>query len=142
MKTPKQLTPASIRALRRIKAHILQEPKRFAMGFWSWQKAESPYPKPPSGPNAWNGGNPYEAQSVPQCGTVACIGGWSELLGLGGILHPNLLWPLISVDRWPEPLKAKYKKARTPSGRAKLAGQAIEEFIKLDGEWGLGANLV
>lgn len=55
----------AVSILRRVKRHILVEPKRIAMAYWRLNKDETPY-APEKG---W-----------PKCGTVACIGGWVETL--------------------------------------------------------------
>jgi hypothetical protein len=141
----RRLTPAKIKALRKVKAHILQEPKRFAMGLWTSDHLVALRYDPRTSPplediklrgNQWNDFNQHEMKTLPSCGTVACIGGWLELLGGENLFSYDILWPLFSVERWPERLRRRYKKAQTPSKRAFLAGRALDEFIQLDGHWG------
>lgn len=62
----KRLSPKAIALLRRVKAHILKEPRRIDMSTWveyEWYDDENDRSRP------W-----------PKCGTVGCIGGWVEVL--------------------------------------------------------------
>jgi hypothetical protein len=56
------LKPRAVKLLRRVQAHIREEPLRFHMDFWC------SYYRPDDNPE-------------PHCNTVGCIGGWIELLG-------------------------------------------------------------
>lgn len=66
----------NVKLLRKVKKHILAEPKRFHMGDWAtfWAKSER---KP---------------KYVPPCRTVACIAGWTVLLA------KPLLWKRFMAD--------------------------------------------
>lgn len=54
----------AVRMLRKVKRHILAEPKRIGMNYWCIKGDEVV----------------KEGLKVPACGTVACIGGWLETL--------------------------------------------------------------
>jgi hypothetical protein len=56
------LKPRAVKLLRRVQAHIREEPLRFHMEFWRENF------RPDGQPN-------------PHCNTVGCIGGWIELIG-------------------------------------------------------------
>jgi len=60
-----KLTAKAVRLLRRVQRHILAEPKRVDMSIWRLKKDET-FGCPRRG--------------FPTCGTVACIGGWTEEL--------------------------------------------------------------
>lgn len=111
--------------LRKIKKHILEEPKRLRMWGWVSKSRRSP------------------------CGTAACIGGWAvilsgkysqemnsddirkkaqRLLGFRGMKAARLFGP----DFWPDQFHAGISgngKKRT----AEVAAKRIEHFIKTDG---------
>jgi hypothetical protein len=61
MKTTKTKRKLNVRLLRRIKKHILEEPRRFWMGWWVVPNVPGQHPAP--------------------CGTTACIAGWAAILG-------------------------------------------------------------
>ena len=58
------LSADAVRMLRKVKRHILAEPKRIGMDFWCLKGDDV----------AING------LKASPCGTVACIGGWLEIL--------------------------------------------------------------
>lgn len=124
----------NIGLLRRVKEHILTEPRRFTMERWLDE-------------------NDLEGNHPP-CGTAACIAGWTvllkdgrqvtslgiasraaELLGLGTrdvgdyevFTKANSLF---FVKNWPKRYKRAYSRTRKLANRARIAGQRIEYFIK------------
>jgi hypothetical protein len=130
----------NVKLLRKVKKHILEEPKRFIMGDWVVRK-EAP------GHQVCDDDGNY--RPFAKCGTAACIAGWtmllskvdpstvdsysaaaSELLGIGNTFHN----PLFYTDDWPLEYEAAYKNAKTPAGRARVAARRIEHFIKTDGK--------
>lgn len=63
------LTPAAVKMLRRVQRLILAEPKRIAMRLWYTHEKYHPLDL---------------VRGYPKCGTVGCIGGWVDVLALGG----------------------------------------------------------
>lgn len=132
MKTTKP--KLNVRLLRRIQKHILEEPRRFVM--------EDLVRYGPPG-EAFESDNGSE-QIFAECGTAACIAGWtlmlsgyriervnylkraSELLSLGSDADEDRLF---FADSWPEPFKHNYARAKRPATRAKIAAARIEHLI-------------
>lgn len=121
----------NVKLLRKVKRHILEEPKRFDMDYALRRSAESP------------------------CGTVGCIAGWAAILNgdvqLDGPLIsgwdeikniassaldiPAYPTPTIFYEHnWPAELFNAFTSARTRGRRAKIAAQAIEHFIRTKGK--------
>jgi hypothetical protein len=125
------------RILRRVARHILAEPLRYD------QNATVEHGIPGEFRTGFN-------RIVPECGTVACIGGWIALLGAKNPKRVRSLQPpklartlgvplenmcyLIAFVRnnygWPEKHRTAYNRANTPRQRAKVAARRIEHFIK------------
>lgn len=136
-----KMKPEAVRLLRRVKKHILEEPRRFDMKDW------------------------VESSTVSPCGTVACIAGWTLLLKLPPkernmvLAEPNAytkrdmltagdrtmflehaenaLWldrdssmRLFYDDIWPNGLDKAFDKARSRKARALVTADRIEHFIK------------
>lgn len=114
----------NVRLLRKVKKHILEEPRRFQMS---------------------------EGLRFADEGTVGCIAGWTCVLGdrkvdwsertdwtdvrdraraLIGIENHTVLF---RVSCWPEPFSTRYVNAKTTRTRAKIAAERIEHFIKTKG---------
>lgn len=119
----------NVRLLRRVKRHILAEPKRLLMA--AYVMRGTPRKK-------FDGDNGQ--QSFPQCGTVGCIAGWACLLSGNGeeqnAFDPaaallNLTDPskLFFEGSWPLPFADQYQLAKTPAKRAKIAAARIEHLI-------------
>ena len=124
-----------------IKAHILEEPKRLAMGEWIQDK---------SSPNDKVVEHYHEREltehEFPACGTAACIGGWGRILfsspdddeycysTILGIHDEEISDELFLVSLWDEPYRTKYMNAETPEERAPIAGAYIDYFIEKYGE--------
>lgn len=129
----------NVRLLRRIKKHILDEPRRFIM--YGLVKRGRP-------------GQLYYSDNgrtatYPACGTAACIAGWASILS--GVKRPNNTcvaarriglnqeWDnalnstqadnVFYSDLWPEPFRSLYRKAQTTPKRAKIAADRIEHLI-------------
>lgn len=146
------LSKKAVNLLRRVKAHIIEEPRRLAMESWVQVSSEAP------------------------CGTAACIAGWACLLTLPkteyakymeslpdpnnndfdhywmrsrkaeriagrGKKPMNRAMDLLGLKRdaamelfldenWPERLSNRFNEAQTAKTQAKIAGQAIDAFIK------------
>ena len=96
--TEKQLT-VNVKLFKRIRAHILQEPLRFYMGYWFSLVN-----------NRWD--------LKPACGTAACLAGWAVLLSGGSSrstynieeraakllgLSPGMSAQLFYRLHWPQP---------------------------------------
>jgi hypothetical protein len=125
------------RLLRRVAKHILAEPRRYN------QNDIISRGQP---------GEPYidDLHTFPKCGTVACIGGWINILTMKRLpsetdLHKRHLARVLGVPRknlahlvagidawdgWPQELNNAYDAASTPRERAKVAAARIEHFIK------------
>lgn len=122
--------------LRKVKKHILEEPKRLAMIHWSKRGLPGTQLKS-------EGWGEEPTRTFPPCGTVGCIAGWACMLsGMysgssyeGGDLlgipdSTSLRNSLFIVEDWPEPIRSEYICATTPERRAKLAAKRINLFIK------------
>jgi hypothetical protein len=137
----------NVKLLRKVKRHILAEPKRLDMDFVASEII--------AGPRA------------PRCGTVGCIAGWSALLAspvipatVAGRLalmgwdsgkkaleltesevnrlfnEPWLVYGPRKRDGavgWPEKFAKAYLGAKTPRQRAGITARRIEHFIKTKG---------
>lgn len=131
----------NVKLLRRIKRHILAEPKRLRMSTWlatrnDWTVLKGKFIF--SHVSEW--GEPG-SQPVPKCGTVGCISGWARVLSgdehgisralLG--LDDEQAERLFYVSAWPAKLMSKYVSAKTQLTRAKLCGERIDHFIATEG---------
>lgn len=122
----------TVRLLRRVKKHILEEPKRLYMRDWAHLKSGA---------------------GAPKCGTVGCIAGWAHLLthkkeiGTSQVddIHEGYGMDALNVDStqavrlfyvsgWPEKFEQRYLRAKTRKQEAKVAAERIEHFIKTHGE--------
>ena len=135
----------NVRLLRRIQRHILEEPRRFQMDAEIIQAKTQ---------HQWLNCITFfsrdASKTMPPCGTAACIAGWANILSdiqlrgregrnsaadLLGIEAGNS-WchhPLFFARNWPEPYATRYKNAKTPKLRAKIAAARIEHLIKTKG---------
>jgi hypothetical protein len=125
------------RLLRKVAAHILAEPLRYE------QDCTANMGKP--------GEEFREGRQYPACGTVACIGGWIEILAFKrsvedvceglrfsairealGCTYEQVedLVQYTFRDGWPKRYLDAYNKAKTPRGKARVAQRRIEYFIK------------
>jgi hypothetical protein len=153
----KKLSQKTIRLLRKVAAHILEEPRRLKMGDW----IETFNPE-------------FKEDNIPPCGTQGCIAGWAavltdknikandkgilqipedyyddvennaaEALGLT-IDQANRLfyfkeWEVNYDDDayayvgWPTKFSKAYEKAKTAKTKAKITVQRIEHFITTNG---------
>jgi hypothetical protein len=139
----------NVKLLRTIQRHILAEPKRFRMLDWIEKQT-------PTDPTYI--ADDSERVSFPKCGTVACIGGWAVLLskkkpsetGYEGYRAAKILGlnrPTGIIDRaasvdserlfftdvWPIDFAVKFRLAKTPEGRARIAAKRIDHFIATKG---------
>jgi hypothetical protein len=121
----------NVKLLRRVKKHILELPNRFIMGDWIEKLDPGTVVKD------------YEAKvTVPACGTVACLAGWTYLLAKGkeidcprdeaeellGITHDEGR-ELFYTDDWPADLAEDFESSSDPQERAEIAGKRIDRFI-------------
>lgn len=127
----------NVKLLRRIKKHILEEPKRLIMGDWL-VKGE---------PGQFFTGDGNHAQKFANCGTAACIAGWACILtkqsvapgqwlrDLGAqVLGIEPYGGLLEVSEWPQPFQHEYIDAKTPKKRARIAAERIDHFIATKGK--------
>lgn len=132
--------------LLRVKKHILQKPTRLRMSSWLCSKGEREIigGKFIFGEPGW--GEP-DKQTVPSCGTVGCIAGWTvmlagdkdaieskkkqatRLLDLEDYSSEKLFY----VTSWPSKLQDAYMHSKNQRERAKIVGQVIDLFIKTKG---------
>jgi hypothetical protein len=136
--TVKRSEAMNVKLLRKIQKHILAEPRRY------WQ-------------DTWITGDEDRIKeingSVPDCKTMACIGGWACILGSNALnASAGELSALLGVDNgavgrlidyvgytdpenssWPRKYVTAYAKAKTPAGRARVAVRRIDHFIKTKG---------
>jgi hypothetical protein len=134
--------PKGARLLRRVAKHILAEPLRYNQDAII-ERGEPGYVL-----------YDLQGQIVPQCGTIACIGGWMALLSADNPkrvrsfsvpkLKRALELPRGETDRvfrliaytwtehygWPPQFRNAYNNAATPMKKAQIAHQRIEHFIK------------
>jgi hypothetical protein len=125
----------NVKLLRKVKKHILEEPKRLYMSDYIKLEGES-----------------FIGREYAKCGTAACIAGWTcilslkelepkkikhsinenekaaELLGISGSTAHRLFIP----TNWPERFQGGCSDDGT-EGTAKLAAARIEHFIKTKG---------
>jgi len=113
----------NVKLLRKIKRHILAQPKRFDMNFIGTRDMKS-----------------FKPNRVPECGTIGCIAGWACALSgkkFSGRIARNLLG--LDYDQTerlfydnPKGFRGMWRgdgKAAT----AKLAAKRIDLFIKTKG---------
>jgi len=127
----------NVKLLRKVKKHILENPKRLFMGRWIKRKSETPYLSFGEG----------KKRPFPPCGTAACIAGWTCILSKHqisdnqstGELATNLLdinelqaSRLFGPHAWPSKYQAGIKDNGTKK-TAKIAAARIEHFIKTKG---------
>jgi len=117
----------NVKLLRKVQKHILAEPQRWSFS-WAISSPQAP------------------------CGTRACIGGWTVILGKKIDLSTGLqftaennagvaseLLGLTDEERnrlffyWPEPFLDRSFKYKTQEALAKNAANRIEHFIKTKG---------
>lgn len=129
------LKEPAIKLLRKVKRHILEEPRRFKMYCTITQGI----------PNKgyYNADDNKSEVRFPSCGTAACIAGWiviltddkdwrpigvlrraQIILGLGPDQASTLFYP----HDWY--YKHEYFKARSQKARARIAAKEIERFIR------------
>ena len=146
---PKRKPKLNVPLLRKIQAHITEIPNRFVM---TTSVARGEPGKKISVISTFDAPKRY-----PPCGTVACIAGWANILtnardvadidrankklGLpddwgmeetyfGGVARRWLEHPLFWHDRWPEPFRTAFLRAKTAKQRAKIASERIEHLIE------------
>jgi hypothetical protein len=122
----------NVRLLKKVKAAILGESRRFSMGTW---KASN-----------------VRGKDAPPCRTMACIAGHADwivnpelfmkseqhvvarrginALGLNGEQELKLCY----LTGWPDALAVKYSKAATSKERAMVAAKRIDLFIRTHGK--------
>lgn len=128
----------NVALLQKVKAHILEEPNRFAMeDFWLSGGCLL----------AAIEGKEIRPRKIPACGTVACIAGWACLLkGIPtrDICHTRAAkllripfnsgqggsYSLFYSDSWPYKFRDKYNAARTAEQQTKVAAAYIDWFCK------------
>lgn len=136
-----KMKPEAVRLLRRVKKHILEEPRRLDMSDW------------------------VETSKVSPCGTTACIAGWTLLLKLppkerrAVLVEPDAYvkrdmltageramflehaenaleldrcqsMRLFYDDNWPKGFDRAFDKACSRKARAQVTADRIEHFIK------------
>lgn len=124
------MTKLNIKLLKRVRNKILKYPKRFEMDHFY-------------GPTLR-----FNRRLVPaDCGSSACIAGWAVFLASGKRKLPDggprSTWDeakkllglhnaasLFISDDWPERFRSQYCNAKTPKGRARVAANRIDHFIK------------
>jgi hypothetical protein len=132
----------TIKLLRKVKKHILEEPKRFDMGSWGFKK---------------------RGRGAPICKTVACIAGWATILqtlpgkkllqlpkiNLNGSLEDESVMlvnrgtgqqalqisyqqaeVLFYVENWPTEFLDEWYAAKNKKELAQATANRIDHFIK------------
>lgn len=132
--------PLNVDLLMRVKKHIIAKPSRLRMD--NWVVKGLPGDVHSNNLAGWNEPKKYK---LPSCGTVGCIAGWVVLLanpeeattGSIAVKAHDLLdmvtyrepFELFHVNNWPNELHEAYLKAKTQRERAKIVGQAIDQYI-------------
>lgn len=127
-------------ALNKIKAHIIEEPRRIWMSeYYKMNVATSI-----SICQGYENGSLLRSSKcgsissdlVPPCNTVGCIAGWSSLLKLGliDLLTEDEKNILYYVHNWPSTFCDQYLNAKTPLERATVTCARIDHFIATDGK--------
>lgn len=129
--------------LDKIKAHIMEEPRRIIMSVWREQTTkrslEAAVP-------LLNGISKYITVKAPPCGTIGCIAGWAQVLTKTTELgHPEIAARLVlGLDQevanrlfltrqWPLKFHKSYIRCKTAKGRAKVVCDRITHFQKTKG---------
>lgn len=135
------------RLLRKIQAHLAEEPKRYVQDYEHITSTETL--------------ERVSLNGAPPCGTMACIGGWAcvlsgdsspsyhtmrkaqEYLGLdpeqadrlfsGVSVSEGDIRIVYSGTRWPKKFASAYAKAKTQRGRVAVAIRRIDHFIATRG---------
>jgi hypothetical protein len=128
--------------LLKVKAHILEEPRRIWMSVWKKdadQKLSSEYEKgwlvPPT---------ILTENERPPCNTVGCIAGWATTLAgkdFGSEYQAAKLLELdidqktklFYVPNWPSDFQYAYRHAQDAKERADAVARRIDHFIATDG---------
>jgi len=106
-----KLSREAVTLLRKVKRHILAEPKRIAMRVWRTDKPA--YIRP------------YKLK-VPPCGTVACIGGWVEVLSK----TTKEAWDILGLaDAQQAELFFDYELQRAPRQQTPAHARAVADHI-------------
>lgn len=135
----------NVKLLRKIQAHITEEPRRFFMDECII-KASTPEEWVNAAEDHWDA-----SKTMPPCGTAACISGWTNILtraksldqyqdfdraiaSLGIVKSSDFHdWTgadyLFLAECWPKQFSSRYKKAKTPKTRAKIACERINYLI-------------
>jgi hypothetical protein len=138
----------NVKLLRRIQKHILAEPRRYNQNATIIKAEPGAKVRPDRG---------EDVNIVPACGTVACIGGWADILGAarGAKIREfsfDRARKLLGLDEdqgirlfdyitdetrpwltWPDQFTDAYLAAKTPRGRARVAVRRIDHFIATKG---------
>lgn len=132
MKSTKTNRKLNVRLLRRIKRHILEEPRRLNMYGFGYKIHGTPSP------------------DEPPCGTVGCIAGWAIWLSGLQVSEVNVIRKastllglknrydglsgdqkrLFYVEDWPTLFEHRYVAAQRARTRAYITAERIEHFIK------------
>lgn len=125
----------NVKLLRRIKKHILEEPKRLEMGVFC-EHGE---------PGEYLISDGIETEFA-KCGTAACIAGWASILSGNDQEHPETFATrvlelkfgqaarLFYVDKWPKKFATPYENAKNKTQQAKVASARIDHFIATKGK--------
>lgn len=117
--------------LRKVRDQIEREPRQFLMSLFFTNREQEDL-----------------EGAIPNCGTAACIGGWTVCLAKGlnpqqqlaksycvgkeaaGILGLAYHDPeLFYVDMWPDPFRSDYAQATTQEARAAAAVRLLDEIL-------------
>lgn len=134
------LTKEAKALLRKVRKHILEEPRRFNMSDWISRRYHT------SDKHYDGFAGKVKASSYAKCGTAACIAGWTVLIHDGmqssaisvsgrasqllGITYTD---DLFGVTGWDDPYASQYQKARSVKEKAEIAGRYINHYIKTRG---------
>lgn len=128
----------NVKLLRKVKKHILEEPKRLYMRSYVRKRGEG---------IGLITSDTHRRRAFPRCGTAACIAGWSLILSGKEIdstqgyrveaceligIPVDKSYRLFDPDGWP----AKFREGAKDDGKtetAKVAAARIEHFIKTKG---------
>jgi hypothetical protein len=130
----------NVELLKKVKEYITAHPNRFVMDNFLIKQRE--------GETIFDADDGKEVK-FDQCGTAACIAGWTCLIATEGKVRegtniqrkagrllgisPGKQDNLFFTCNWPEHFVSQYLKAATQSSRAKIAARRIDHFIATEG---------
>lgn len=132
----------NVELLRKVQAHIKEEPRRLIMSVWF-----QPFADRVTMDLQWESFSNHKIglgmlpePLVPPCGTIGCIRGWAHNLSgdkysisscYKGLNIPEHFESLLyRVDEWPYKFQESYRTTDSPAVRADITCRVIDDFIQ------------